>query len=271
VIRISSPGHVAYAVTMISLGVMGLIWGAFAPIWTPVPGISTHHPLAYLCAIIALAGGIGLLIARVAAIASRVLLVWLLAWLVLLRLPHIAVAPGVDTFWAAAQVAVMTAGAWILYLRLAGDQDATRLPFATGDKGLRIARVLFGLAMIPFGVAHFLYLDATTVLIPEWMPAHSALAYFTGAAFIVAGIAVIFGVWARLAATLVTLEVALFTVIVWLPVVITGPNAFQWNEFVVSYAITAGGWLVAESYRGVPWLAAREPRAIGSPSPAAAA
>ncbi len=260
-IRIASPGHVVFAAVVITLGLLGLINGKFAPTWQPVPkNLPAREVLAYVCAFIFLLSGTGLLWPRTALISARLLLAYLLLWLLLLRVPLIFSSPTVDMWWASCQTAVMTAAAWVLYARFADDWDRKCLGFATGDNGIRIARMLYGLALIPFGLAHFIYLQVTADLVPRWLPAHVVWAYFTGYTFIAAGAAILIGTYARLAATLSALQMGLFTLLVWVPVVTHGATPHHVAEFIVSCTLTAAGWVVADSYDGTPWFAVRKLR-----------
>jgi uncharacterized membrane protein len=260
--RIASMGHAIFAVTLVALGILGLATGDFAPIWDSVPAdLPAREALAYLCALICLLCGIGLCWRRTAASAARVLFVYLFLWMLAVKVRFIVLAPLVEgSYQSWGETAVLLAGAWVLYAWFAADCDRRRLGFAAGEHGARLARMLFGLALIAFGLSHFVYLNLTAPLVPSWLPAHTFWAYFSGAAYIAGGVAVIFGVYARLAATLSVVEIGLLTLLVWIPILAAGSkDPFQWSETIYSWALTAAGWVVADSYRGMPWLARRGP------------
>ena len=255
--RIASAGQAVFAATVIALGILAMIKGHYTVVWQPLPkGVPAREMLIDFCALITIACGAGLLWHRTAAAAARLLFVYFLFWLLVVRVPGLFHSLGVDMYWAACRDAVMVAAAWVIYTWLADDWDRQRLGPLVGDRGVRIAEGLYGAALVPFGVAHFQFVPRTAGLIPPWLPAHVALTYFTGVCFIVAGLAILVGVCARLAAALSALEMGLFMLLVWIPALATRSlNAFEWGETVTTIVLTAAAWVVADSYAGVSWLA----------------
>jgi uncharacterized membrane protein len=262
-----SAGGAVFGATMIALGILGLATRDFAPIWQPVPeGLPAREALAYLCSLVSLASGIGLFWRTAAATAARVLFVHLFSWMLLFKGRFIVRAPAVEgSYQTTGETAVIVAGAWVLYAWSSSDWDRRWLGFAVGHRGVRAARALHGLALLAFGLSHFVYVELTTPLVPAWLPKPVFWAYFTGATFLAAGAAVLAGVCARLAAALSALQIGMFTLLVWVPILAAGQvTAQHWGEFVVSWTLTASAWVVADSYRDMPWLAVGK-RSMASP------
>jgi uncharacterized membrane protein len=222
---------------MMGLGIFGLINGDFAEIWQIVPtSMPGRHVLAYASAALMLLCGIGLLFKRAEALAARVLFPYLALLVLVLKLPVVVKHPLVEVAWQSmSEILVVFTGGWVL--------------FAADNRAIRRAQVVFGLALIPLGLAHFVYLNMTAPLVPVWLPYHTGWAYFTGAAQITAGFGVLLGIYPRLAASLEAAMLTVFTALVWIPAILAAPTSHPvWSEFTISWAVSAGAWVVAASF-----------------------
>lgn len=247
--RITGASQPAFAATLIGLGILGFLDRDIAAVWRPVfRNVPDGEALAYLSAAVSLACGVGLFWRRMAGLSAWLLLAYLLVWSALFKLPILFIAPGAEVSWqSCGMTAVIVAGAWVLHARLGAGSERRHVRFAA--RGLHIARALYGLALIAFGFSHFAYLGLTAPLVPGWLPYPVGWAYFTGCTYLAAGLAVLAGVYARLAAVLSAVQMGMFTLLVWVPILVAGTNAFRQGEFVVSWVLTAAAWVVADSYR----------------------
>lgn len=251
-------GHHLFALTMIGLGISGLVSGDFASVWQQIP--IDHLPgrvfFAYATAIVELATGLGLLFRQSVAISSRVLFVFLLLWLILLKVPGIVAAPSIEVMWLGfGEIAVMVAGGWILFATYNGNDRST---FLVGRKGVRNARVLFAIALPMIGLSHFFYADETAKFVPAWLPLRHGWAYLTGAGSLAACVGILTGVFARLAIALEAAMLVVITVLVWTPWLTPAPvTPTQITAFLISSAIACGAWIVADSDRDTGWLSIR--------------
>lgn len=228
--------RVAFALGLVGMGTLSLVFRDFALQWQPVPAwVPLRTLLAVASGTFLVVAGAGLLARRVAARSARALFAYLLVWWVLLKLPHVVAAPLVEVNWlGAGEIAVVVAAGWVLC--------------AQGDRGLRVARYLFAVALLPIGLSHFVYASVTIGFVPTWIPFRAFWAYLSGAGHIAAGLGVLFGVLPRLAATLEAAMIAVFTLLVWVPLVLAQPRSqLQWTGFMISWVIAAAAWVVAGS------------------------
>ena len=252
------PSRTAFAAALAGLGILGFIYGNSSEVWEPIPKSLPGRPLVmHLCSLVALASGLALVLRPLTVLACRVLLPFLLLWLVLLKLPALLLAPRVVVGWESfAETAALAAGGWCLFAAHAGPWERRHLGFAVRERGIQAARALLIAALPMIGVSHFAYHDLTASLVPKWMGFSLGWTYLTGAASLAAAAGMLLGVLARLAASLEAAMLWVFTLLVWVPRVASGAHdQGNWSELLISAAIASGTWLVAETYRGVPWLA----------------
>jgi uncharacterized membrane protein len=183
-----------------------------------------------------------------ARVCASAMCAYLLLWIVLLKLPVIVQAPLVEISWlGAAEIAVMLAGAWTVH--------AMAEPRRSATASVRNARLLFAVALLPIGLSHFVYAQATAGFVPSWLPWPAFWAYLTGAGSLATACALLCGVLPRLASALEAAMLSVITLLVWLPGVLRLPSNESCTPLLISSAIAAGAWVVAASYGGIGWLA----------------
>jgi uncharacterized membrane protein len=248
-IRDQQPALTLFAVGMIGLGILALIYGDFALVWQPVAAwVPGRTALAYGSGVLMLVCGLGLLFRVTAAWAVRVLFPYLIVW-VLLKVPALVVAPQIEAVWLGiGELLVLLAGGWVLFARLAEVREGSVWRSIAGERGVRAARILFGVATLPIGLAHLMYGKETAALVPKWLHYQMGLAYLTGVILLVCAIGVLFSIVPRVAAAVEAGLISSFAVLVWGPAIVAAPKArLPWTAFFISWAIAAGAWVVASN------------------------
>jgi hypothetical protein len=97
-------------------------------------------------------------------------------------------------------------------------------------------------------LAQVIYLRETARLVPAWIPPNQMFwAILTTAFFALAAIAILINLKARLATRLLTIMVVLFGALVWIPILVSRPDAhLAWSEFALTFLIAGAAWIVGD-------------------------
>jgi len=246
-----------FAFGIMAMGALSVVSGDFAYNWQPVPAFPGRAILAVLCGLFMIGCSAALLVRSTTAIAARLMLPFLLAWLAL-KVPALFVAPQIEGVWLNfGEIGTVFAGGMVLFAQLSGLEGRALFAPLTGRRGVRAAQIMFGLSVIPIGLAHIVYSAITAGMVPSWLPFHLGLAYFTGIAQMACGAAILLGVVPRLAALGEAAMCALFAFLVWGPdtwfaAVPKFPNMpdahrFPLTAFLITWIVGSAALLIASS------------------------
>lgn len=238
-------GRRVYGLGVMALGMVCLALGDFHP-GQPVPkDFPDRIALAYAVAAFMLVAGAALEWRRTAAWAASALTAYFALVVVVLMngrllLVHYAEFAPYESL--AIQLAIASGGLVVFATH-------AKIDAALAARLTRLGQIAFAICALVFGAAHFVYLNLTAPLVPKWLPpAQEFWAYATGVGHIAAGIAILTGVRARLAAILLTVMFASFTLLVHLPMLLATPSShWIWNENALNIALIGAAWVMADS------------------------
>jgi len=242
--KTASYGRIVFGAAAVLFGVIALMWHDAATwqnlqhIWSLPFGVIMGG-----CLMTAqIAGGIGIQYGRTARLASVVLCVVYFCFS-LACIPDIIAASNIyDRF----------GGSFFLFFSLLCGAIAlyatTEANAARAVRFGRVARLGLGVCTISFTLGQILLPRETAQLVPKWIPPNQMFwAILTTVAFGLAAIAILINRQARLAMRLMTLMLALFGAMIWVPHVIAHPKAhFNWSECALTFLVTGAVWVVAD-------------------------
>jgi hypothetical protein len=220
-VRTAFYGRLVFGASAVLSGVIALMWydsdtwQTLRQIWSLPFGTIIRG-----CLMTAqIAGGIGMQYPRTARLASIVLGVVYLLF-------SVACIPGII---AASTVYAQYGSFFEQFSLLCGAIALYAATEASAARALvfgRLARLGLGVCATSFTLSQIVYLRVTADLVPKWIPPNQMLwAILTTIAFALAAIAILINRQARLAIRLMTLMLALFGVLVWIPRLIARPQA----------------------------------------------
>jgi len=243
-------GSVLFALGMAGLGVLGIIHRGFALVWQPVPEPFPHRELlGVICGSIHLVSGICIFLPQYSRWATLVMAIFVSSWPALQIPFSLWDAPLSASLWTTlAETVMLISGGFILFRSKTqnGSEGGNR---ADSTKSFnRAFQLAFAVALPVISISHFTYAFSNPARTPPWIPFYVGVTFLTGVAHVAAGAGIVSKIAARLAASLEAIMIALFALILHVPLIFIQPtNRMYWTGLFIATACSGASFIVASS------------------------
>jgi uncharacterized membrane protein len=247
-------GVTVFGAASIAAGILDLIWGEFDPAHQPLQAWGDHIPgvtfFAYIAAVVLIAGGAAILWRSSERFGAAALTI-LYGIFVLFPLPRFYTAPHYLGYRTAVYIGVLGSVCEQIILFIAAAVVWEWWRGSLSQRAALIARWIFGLCSIDFGLSHLTDVPTVVLMVPKWLPLGGAFwAVLTGIAFVLAGLAIVSGVLDVLAAWLLGWMLLVFSALVLTPLVFSSPrDHVPWGADAYNLTAVGAAWILAD------WLA----------------
>jgi uncharacterized membrane protein len=256
---IVKQGRLLFGAAIIGFGIENLMCAHFRLEVRGVPWFPAEARAAYLTGVILLAAGLSIVSnARVRLSASLLGILFVYHVLVLEGPLVIAKPMNLVSRTVFFETLAICASALTLAGTSRTENAALRRSSGVLDHFIRSCPYLFGVSAVVFGIDHFLVLPFIASLVPAWISGGVFWAYFTGAAFIAAGISILTKKLDQWGAGLLGMMFFLWFVLLHAPRVASAYLAHdpsvqnEWSSAFIALAMCGGSWIIA-------WYARQRP------------
>jgi uncharacterized membrane protein YphA (DoxX/SURF4 family) len=238
-----------YAIPLIAFGIQHFLFGSFitgrAFAWpASFPG---QAPFAYAAGLLFIITGIAVLANFKPRLALTLSGIIILAWAGLRNIYGLMLNPEYGGLLTNLFKALtLGTSAFIVADSFSESDDASvRDPLIV--RLAQVGRYTVALFLVVAGLQHFLFAEFVKFLIPAWIPGGLFWTYFSAVALIAAGLGIIIGVKARLAALCAAWMIFAWVFLLHLPRALAEQNQNEWTAIFEALAVSGVLFLVARS------------------------
>jgi hypothetical protein len=238
-------GRIFYGVSMAVMGLVTMYYGDFPYMFIPskhswIPGLAM---IAYVSGALLVLAGVSIVFGKRTRPISLVLGGVLLLIFCFYFIPYqLLVSKNNMHFgdWEnAAKELALASGAFVMAGFFSENNENALIRFL--GKLIPFGAIFFSLTIISFSIDHFLYAKEAADYVPSWVPYHVFWLYFTGAALLGSGLAIILKIKPALAATLLGAMIFTWFIILHIPRIIVSPVAYLGSEITSAFLALAYG------------------------------
>jgi hypothetical protein len=253
--KITTKGQLLFGIAMLAFGIEDLTCARLGLTVRGVPWYPANALLACLAGVVFLIAGFSIAANVRARLSATVLGILFLVCALFLEGPKVVAAPRDLSIRSVFFEGVALGGAALILAGILANDHSPQLRNGVLDTLTASGPYLFGISSLVFGIDHFLILGFIASLVPVWMHAGMFWAYFTGAAFVAAGISIFIKRMDELAGTLLGTMFLLWFLLLHAPRVVSAFRSHasgapdEWSSAFIALGMCGGSWICAWNAR----------------------